>query len=259
MSAAARPPSDGFQPMPRAPRLSDRVAEEILSSIRSHRLKPGDKLPSERELGDQFQVSRTVIREATRSLAARGVVESRAGIGFTIASIPASAVAESMSLFIQGHGQIPYERIHEVRATIEVSVAALAAERGTTEEIEQLRAAHAHLVELNAASEDISVADVEFHRQLARMTHNELYLIMLDSIGDVLLEIRRESWNVPGETPKTLRLHEQILNAVARHDVDGARAAMEQHLVHAYRLWVRLGRPVGRASAAAMPASTSGG
>jgi len=256
MSTAADTPSDSFQPMERVRRLSDRVADEILASIRSQQLATGDKLPSERELGEQFQVSRTVIREATRTLAARGVIEARAGVGLAVARIEASSVAESMTLFIEGRGGIAYERVHEVREAIEVSVAGLAAERASDEEIAALAAAHAELAAMLERGEDISEADVEFHRALARMTHNELFVIMLDSIGDVLLEIRRRSWDTPGEAPKTLRHHKRILNAVSRHDPEAAAKAMEQHLTHAYRLWVRIGRPGGQLDAS-RPASAT--
>src|SRR6266516_2211649 len=105
-------------------RLSDQVADLLLASITERGLRPGDKLPSERELGEQFGVSRTVVREAVRALAAKGVIRARTGSGLTVAEVPAAAVSESMSLYLRGRESLDYAQIHEVRSMIETSVAA---------------------------------------------------------------------------------------------------------------------------------------
>ena len=234
-----------FEPIARAPRLSDRVADQLLASILARGLKPGDRLPSERELGEQFGVSRTVIREATRALVAKGVIDVRAGTGLTVVAVAPSSVADSMNLYLRGE-DIPYEKVHEVRAMIEVQVAGLAADRGTPEELERLRKLHERFRELEPC-EDIeasSVVDVDFHRQLARMTQNELHLVMLDSIGEVLLDVRRATVAIPAEAALAVRAHSLILDRVSAHDADGARGAMRQHLDEAFQAWVRMGRSV---------------
>ena len=94
-----------FDPVVREPRLSDKVAEMMLETILSNRLQVGDRLPSERELGEQFGVSRTVVREAVRALVAKGVIEVRSGSGLRVAAVAASAVSESMSLYVRGAPQ----------------------------------------------------------------------------------------------------------------------------------------------------------
>src|SRR5262245_58955030 len=86
-----------------------------------------------------------------------------------------------------------------------------------------------------------SLIDVEFHRALARMTHNELFLIMLDSIGPVMLEIRRATFNLPNDALKAYEEHMRIIDAVARRDPQSAREAMRQHLENAERDWSKLG------------------
>src|ERR1051325_7140710 len=93
-----------FAPIARSPRLSDKVAAQLLASIKSGQLSAGSRLPSERELGEQFGVSRTVIREAISSLAARGVIEVRSGSGVHVAAVNAAQVSEQMSLFLRGRG-----------------------------------------------------------------------------------------------------------------------------------------------------------
>ena len=232
-------------PLTRAGRLSDRVAEQMLAAILASGLPAGSHLPSERELGEQFGVSRTVIREATRSLVAKGVLDVRPGTGLTIAVADPASVAESMNLYLRGKS-IPYEKVHEVRTVIEIQVAGLAAERGADEEIATLTQIHEEHRILTAGDdfEALAVADVEFHRQLARMTANELHLLMLDAIGDVLLEVRRETVANRADPRVTIGAHGWVLGRVAAHDPAGAREAMTAHLEQSLQEWVRLGRPV---------------
>src|SRR5947208_15331599 len=100
-----------FSRIRRGARLSDRVAAQLQESIVTRGLQPGDRLPSERELGDQFGVSRTVIREAVRALAAKGVIEVRTGSGLRVAAVNAAAVSEAISLYLRGgapeHPKVP--------------------------------------------------------------------------------------------------------------------------------------------------------
>src|SRR6266566_7765181 len=130
-----------FQQVAREPRLSDKVSQLMLDTILSGKLMPGDKLPSERELGEQFGVSRTVVREAVRALVAKGVIEVRSGSGLRVAAVDAAAVSESMSLFMHGGG-IEFEKVHEVRTVLEVHIAGLAAERATRDDLARLRELH---------------------------------------------------------------------------------------------------------------------
>src|SRR4051794_22856687 len=170
-------------------RLADKVADLLLETIVARGLAPGERLPSERELGEQFGVSRTVVREAVRALAAKGVVDVRTGSGLRVAAVEASAVSESMRLFLRGSGPLPYAKVHGVRSMIEIQGAGGAAPPATAEDHAMLREAcdtmAAVLDDVEAASE----ADVDFHSALARATHNQLYGVMLNSIRDVLLDI----------------------------------------------------------------------
>jgi GntR family transcriptional repressor for pyruvate dehydrogenase complex len=224
-----------FEQVAREPRLSDKVAGMMLETILSKRLNVGDRLPSERELGEQFGVSRTVVREAVRELVAKGVIEVRSGSGLRVAAVAASAVSESMSLFLRG-GSLDFEKVHEVRAVLEVHIAGLAAERATPEDIGALRAVHERM---QAESGDVEAAardDLEFHRVVARATQNELYLVLLDSIGGSLIDIRRENLG-SGSAPATLEQHERVLDRIAAHDVAGAREAMSDHLEGVAAWW----------------------
>ncbi len=208
----------------------------MLETILARRLRPGDRLPSERELGEQFGVSRTVIREAVRSLAAKGVIEVRSGSGLRVAAVEATNVTESMSLFLRHSSDLDYPKVHEVRTILEVEIARIAAERATDADVDFLTDVCRRM---EAAIDDVEAAaplDVEFHRAIARSTHNELFLVLLDAIGDALLEVRRENLSV-GSGAETIALHRRILERIAAHDPDGACAAMKEHLDSVEKFW----------------------
>lgn len=230
-------------------RLSDKVAEMMLQTILERGLMAGDKLPSEREIGEQFGVSRTVVREAVRSLAARGLIEARPGSGLSVAAVEASAVSSTMSLYLRGGSELHYDKIHEVRVTIEVQTARLAAERADTDALRRMRVAFDALMDA-IAREDLAAAaqsDVAFHEEIARATNNELFIIMLDSIGDLLLEIRHRTMALPGDFDVAKVEHRAILDAIEARDPDAAERAMRHHLDDADQQWRALG-PVVRSS-----------
>lgn len=236
-TTSAAPTTPLFSQVAREPRLSDKVADMMLKTILSKRLRPGDRLPSERELGEQFGVSRTVVREAVRALVAKGLIEVRSGSGLRVAAVDASAVRESMSLYIHGSRDLDYPKVHEVRAMLEVQMAGLAAERHTEEDVERLTRACERMEAASKSVELAARADVEFHREIAKATHNELYLVMLDAIGDALVEIRRQNLTQPAATEVTLAHHRRILDAIAAGASRKAREAMREHLDHVEALW----------------------
>lgn len=237
-----------FEHVAREPRLSDKVADTMLETILSRKLQVGDRLPSERELGEQFGVSRTVVREAVRALVAKGVIEVRSGSGLRVAAVDAATVTESMSLFLRG-GSFDFEKVHEVRALLEVHIAGLAAERATNDDLARLREVHERMERKAGDVEAAARDDLEFHRAIARATQNDLYLLLLDSIGSTLIDIRRENLG-SGSTPMTLGQHAQVLDRIGARDAVGAREAMATHL-EGVAVWWRdhIARGTGAASA----------
>lgn len=221
-----------FGPVARTPRLSDIVSDRLLAAIRDLGLEPGSKLPSERELGDQFGVSRTVIREAVRHLAAKGILEVRSGAGATVAPMDSSSVSDALSLFLDRAGGLPDpSKVHEVRETIELQTVRLAAQRMTEEHLAEIRRTHEWLDQAADDPEAASLADVAFHRAIAQATDNELFVVLVDSIADVMINIRRATVWQPGRVKVGIEHHQRILDALERRDVEAAAQAMEDHLV----------------------------
>src|SRR6478672_3761473 len=203
-----------FQTVNREARLSDKVTAAILETIASNQLKPGDLLPPERELGRQFGVSRTVIREAVRALAAKGLLEVRSGSGVRIVAVDEGTVM------------------------LEVAAAGIAAERATDADIAAMDAA---IVALENECHDLEKSvshDLAFHRAIATATHNELFLVLHDSMGEMLLEVRRRNLSKGRDERRlVVEMHRHIRDGIAAHEPRTARRAMRDHLGHVVATW----------------------
>jgi GntR family transcriptional regulator, transcriptional repressor for pyruvate dehydrogenase complex len=231
----------GFSRVAREPRLADKVASRILEVIVESPLGAGDALPSERDLGEQFGVSRTVIREALRTLAGKGVVEMGQGRGLRVARVEPSAVHESIGLFLRGRPALDYSRVHEVRALLETEVAGLAAQRATPADIKALAESCEELAGVLDDAKAAVEADLAFHSRLARSTHNELFTVLLDAIVGQLIEIRVDTFQtVEHRAEIALAAHRAIYKQVAGKAAEGARAAMREHLDDVLVTWLKL-------------------
>ena len=217
-----------FQEVAREPSLAEQVASRLLEMIRSDELQIGDRLPSERELGELFGVSRTVIREAARGLAAKGVLDVRSGRGLRVAAVDSAGVSEMLRLYLMSR-RTGYGAVHEVRLLLEVHIAGLAASRATAADVERVEATHAQMACLVPDVDAAAQADLAFHRSLAQAAGNELHPVLMDSICSYLIDIRVDNLEA-GYGEWALVEHRAILTCVAAHDVEGARAAMSRHL-----------------------------
>ena len=226
-----------FQAVNREARLSDKVTEAILETIASNELKPGDPLPPERELGRQFGVSRTVIREAVRALAAKGLLEVRSGSGVRIVAVDEGTVRESMRHFVRG-SRLDYGKVNEVRHVLEVAAAGLAAERATEEDVAAMDETIAALENECHDLEKSVLHDLAFHRAIATATHNELFLVLHDSMGEMLLEVRRRNLSKGRDERRlVVEMHRRIRDGIAGHHPEAARRAMLDHLGHVSATW----------------------
>jgi DNA-binding FadR family transcriptional regulator len=224
---------DRFERLTRGVGLADKVAMAVADSIVSGRLEPGDKLPSERELGELFGVSRPVVREAVRSLTAKGLLADNPRRGHVVQALGRETVTESLTLYLRGQ-RLDYGKLMEVRVLIEVENAGLAAERASAEQIAGLRLAAARL-ELGLPAEDAALVDTEFHRAIATATDNAFLEVVIDSIREVLLTAQLPTLSDEGIVRQVRDAHDAIIDRIAAGDADGARQAMREHLAEAER------------------------
>lgn len=229
-------------------RLIDRVVAEIERRIISGELAPGTKLPPERELAETLGVSRTVLREAVRILAAKGLLETQHGVGTTVRALTSQHVFEPLDLYLrtQEGGAISFQHLHQVRSMLEMEIVGIAAESATDEEITKLRSVFESMVEADGDVGLLAVRDTEFHRTLAEMTHNPLLLVLMDSIRELLREYIALVTVYLDPREDNIRLHEMLFERIEARDRDGARAAMQANLdqmQHNTEMYTRLTHP----------------
>ncbi len=215
-------------------RLVDRVANEIQSVIAARQLSPGAKLPPERELCEQMGVSRTALREAIRMLVSRGLLEIRPGSGTTVRKMTSDQISEPLAMLIRTHDQtITPDHMHEVRSILEVGIVRMAATNATEADVADLNGIISHMEKCGIRPTDFADKDQELHRRIAQASHNALLVVLLDSIRDVMQEIRSRVHRYSGLAEIVNPDHRRIVERIAARDADGAAEAMRDHLEHA--------------------------
>jgi DNA-binding FadR family transcriptional regulator len=211
--------------------LVERVVRAIESQIFAGRLTVGARLPPERELSERLGVSRTVVREAVRILVTKGLLDTRHGIGTTVRAITRKEVVEPLTLFLRSCGEkVSIDHLHQVRSMLEVENAGLAAQQATEEDVEDLRRICNEMEAAGPNPHQFAAKDAEFHRRLSETTHNPLTTLLLDSIRDLMVEVRTLVANEHGLCERVMPGHLKVLERVASGDAKGARTAMRKHL-----------------------------
>lgn len=225
--------SAAIEPLEREQRLYERVVEKVLALISSGAWKTGYRLPPERELSEAFGVSRTVVREAVKSLEARGVLESTTGSGISVRRADANIVSQSLQTYMQLANRADSEiRLNEVRRVLEVEMVALAASRVTPEQRIQLRQICKQMREGQNTAKQMAELDFRLHITLAEATQNDLFKVLLAPLIDQLHNHIILTWeDFPRPVEQVFDQHEAIVSAVENGDADAARQAMLKHLM----------------------------
>lgn len=211
-------------------RLYEQIVEQIEERILSGELQEGDRLPTERELAEQFEVSRTAVREAINALVQRGLVDARPGRGTFVVYGTPQALKHSLGLMMRIGQTGKSADLVEVRELLEPEIAALAATRATEEHIAAMQQA---VETMDATLDDADAfiaADDRFHLALAEGTQNPLILMLLDPIVELLHEQRIRVSLVSDGPERGQYHHKQILDAIIRRNSEAAREAMRAHL-----------------------------
>lgn len=222
-----------FAPISRTKSLVERSKEQLEALIIEGSLSPGELLPPERKLGEMLGVSRTVVREAVRSLTARGLLEVRSGSGTFVRALGASIIHDSVALLLRANRLSP-EQIYEVRRVLEITTAGLAAERASAGEIAAMEGEIAALKQEHAPASEYAQRDFKFHVLLAESTGNPLFLALINSVSTITIRIMHQMYVAgTGKTPpwrSTLLEHSAIVDRVRQRDAEGARRAMANHM-----------------------------
>ncbi len=209
--------------------LHGAVVHDIGVRILRGDLKPGDPLPTEDELSGELDVSRTVLREAIKVLAAKRLVESRPKTGTRVQPRSEWNLLDPDVLAWQleaGPDPRFLEDTLELRRLIEPKAARLAAERATDEEIAALQKAYDEMERAGGNFEAFKEPDLRFHTLILEACHNELLEHMASIIGSILRTLFAFASRPPGAVARATPLHGAIVDAIRARDPDAAEAAV---------------------------------
>lgn len=211
--------------------LSEKIISQISDALVGGKLKPGDRLPPERELAEQFGVSRTVIRDAIKTLAGRGILHVKHGAGIFVATLEENMIgrlgALSSLLPVEGAG---LRDLFEIRKVLEAQGAEWAARRRSAYHGERLRRILDDAYRHSEAPEVLSERDAQFHIAIAEASQNLVLVRVMLTLLDLLAQSRRESLSIPGRAKLSLREHERIVEEIEAQRPDEARMVMLEHL-----------------------------
>ncbi|NBG87742.1 FadR/GntR family transcriptional regulator [Isachenkonia alkalipeptolytica] len=223
-----------FKPI-KSKKIYESVIEEVQQMIIEGTLSKGDKLPTERDLAEQLNVSRTSVREAMRALEVLGIVQVKQGGGNFIKEQFDDALVEPLSMMFILNQSHPRE-IVELRRIIEVESVYRAAERISDEDIKELRVIIDQLNIHTKSRNEIKSAeyDKEFHYSICRIADNYLFsniLNMVSNLMDVLIKDARGTILLKEHNRDVLiEQHEKIFRALAARNPQGAADAMKEHI-----------------------------
>lgn len=221
-----------FKVVKRDTTLSERTEQQLEELILNRSLRPGDRLPSQEELGRLLGVSRTVIREAVQLLTAKGLLEGRKGSGIYVRALGFELVQRPVNLLARSH-MINQAIIMEARDLLEPKLAELAAQRRQPADIAILEDSVRSMSGKRLSPVQYAATDLAFHNQLATAAGNPLLHAMAISINDVLINAYHLATNLYGTDwicERARHHHSRILEQIKLGDPEGARRAMEEHL-----------------------------
>ncbi|HUG52721.1 MAG TPA: FadR/GntR family transcriptional regulator, partial [Vicinamibacteria bacterium] len=208
---------------------AERVVTHIERLIVSGQLKPGDRLPAERELARHVKVSRPSVRAGLRSLSAVGVVEARHGAGSFITAGPPRLSTGPLSLLAALHG-FTRDDMFDARRVLEMGAARLAAERAAGEDMATMSEEVAGMFASLEDPQAFLVHDVRFHRAVAAGSHNPVLAALVEMVSTMVYERRRLTVERARDLKESAEMHRRIYAAIRDHDPERARQEMSEHL-----------------------------
>ena len=220
--------------MPRQKRLSDSVADDILSMITiEKKFMPGEKLPNENELSEELKISRTTLREAIRILATHGILEIQRGKGtFVKKDFKGDNIEEISSLSkIKANAK----DLYEMRLIFEPEAAYLAVERASDAEIKRILSLGEEIEEYIKLGKDRTEIEQAFHKSIAKATHNEFMNKLMPVIYQAIDKGVALSEKKETAVKDTITDHRMIMDFIKNRNAEGAKSAMKIHILHAIK------------------------
>jgi len=211
-------------------RLYEQIVQQIEQSVLKGALKEGDQLPAERELAQQFGVSRTAVREAIKALHEKGLVVAFPGRGTFVTNGDSNSMRQSLDRILKSGQPDGAAHLVEFREILEPEIAALAAARADDQDLATMREAVSVMDNARRDADAFIEADLDFHLALAEAAANPFILSLIDSIVGLLREQRLRIFYVDGGPERGQIHHKRILDAMERCDSRAAREAMQAHL-----------------------------
>ena len=209
--------------------LPDQITERILQMIKDRELRPGDKLPPERELSAMMNVGRPALREALRALALMNIIEIRQGTGAYVTELNTALLVQHLD-FVFSLNDDAIMDLFDARKIVEAGIAELAAQHITDEDIARLEACLQKSVDSAYDSELFLYADLELHTLIATIARNPILLRFVESIHQLGLASRRRTGRLSGVMEQSISDHHRIVEALKARDSQEAREAMLAHL-----------------------------
>jgi GntR family transcriptional repressor for pyruvate dehydrogenase complex len=205
------------------------VVNHIRSLIGNGTLKPGDKIPPEREFARALKISRASLRTGIGYLAAMGVMKVRHGVGTFVADGPPEFAKAYLGFMGALHGFQPWQ-MFEARLILEGNLAALAAERGTEEHHAALSEEVAEMFAAMGNPAEYLIHDVLFHRIISQASGNPILAALMETITSALYDRRRKTVEHAMDLRESAEMHREIYRAIRSHNPSEARRLMDQHL-----------------------------
>lgn len=217
-------------------RLSDQIAEQLETMIATQGLKPGDRLPAERQLAEQLEVSRPSLREAIQKLISKGLLMSRAGGGTFVQQAGAtSPCANPMVELFRENPEYRFD-VLEIRHALEGNAAWYAALRATDEDKANIRACFEQMIALHGSEDpmDEARADAAFHLSIVEASHNLVLLHVMRGLFELLQNSISHNldklYTLPRVFEPLKEQHRELMEAVVASDPERARKAAQEHL-----------------------------
>jgi GntR family transcriptional regulator, transcriptional repressor for pyruvate dehydrogenase complex len=208
---------------------AERVVMHIERLIQGGLLRPGDRLPAERELARHIKVSRPSVRAGLRSLAAVGILESRHGAGSFITAGPPKLSTGPLNLMAALHG-FTRDDMFDARRVLEMGAARIAAERATGDDLAAMSEEVAGMFASLQEPQAFLVHDVRFHRAVALASHNPVLAALVEMVSTMVYERRRLTVERARDLKESAEMHRRIYTAIRDHDGERARREMSDHL-----------------------------